>query len=205
VLVAPAALLVWSRHWRVRMVWPVAAALSLAAAVLVIGGRDNLTSFTLTPSPGGPPAAQAPPTTQDPSVAEANSYLHTVAADFLRRYGALAAGPMTTVATALSNPATDRSALAAYTRTELLLPLRGLLADMESHQPATPPARSAHGACLAFVRITMVRYVLLAGWLETDDPVTGTNADAERELQQQQYDSCISGLRTLRAAVPASG
>jgi hypothetical protein len=188
VLVAPAGLLAWHRGRRLARVWPAAAALSLVAVLVVVGGRDALTRESI-PVPGGGDREQAL------ALAEVTRYAAT-ANQVQQRYSTVE----TAVAAIAADQTIDGPGRAARIRAEVLTPLRALLGDAEAYQPPTPNIRSVHLDAVAFLRAMTAVFETLATAYETDDNAAFAAAETKLDEGRRHADAWQAGLAKLLAA-----
>jgi Zn-dependent protease with chaperone function len=199
VLVAPAALLTWERNARVQRIWLTAAALGLACASAVVAGRATLTGFPSSVAAVLPPGPVVP-ATPDFTVAEAQYYLTVTAPDVARRYTNL----QRAVAAIAADPTIDGATRAVRVRTEILGPLRVLLADAEAYQPTTAKTRAVHLACVTALRTATEEFETFAAAFDANDAQTLADAQIKQQQEQRHWQAWQTGLAELEATV-ASG
>jgi Zn-dependent protease with chaperone function len=183
VVVAPAGLLTWRGRWRVAHIWPIAAAMGLVVSLAVIAARGPITGFK--------PSAEPP---ADSAVAEAQHYLTAIAPNLIRRYTIVGG----VVAAIDADTTADGPARAARIRTEVLIPLRALLADAEAYQPARPETGSVHRGCVAALRTAVAGFESFAAGFETGDPAALADGRTKRQEEQQHWQAWLTGLTNLQ-------
>ena len=196
VLVAPAGLLTWGRHVRVRHAWLAATALGLICTSAVVAGRATLTGFTNSVAAVLPPGPVVS-TPLDPTAAEARHYLTVIAPDVARRYTAV----QQAVAAIDADPTIDGAARASRVRTEILAPLGALLADAEAYQPTTAKTRSVHLACIKALRTAVEEFETFAAAFDSNDTQTLADAQAKQQEEQRYWQAWQTGLADLTTTV----
>lgn len=153
--------------------WPAAAVLGLVAAGTVIAARVPLTgSGGPVPSPPGGTATRA----------EASYYIHDLAPELVSRFQDV----RTARAGIDADPDADGKAKAARMRTEVLVPLRALLADAQAYRPVGVETRAAHRDWVALVQAETGAFELLATAWETGDEAASREA-AVREQEALRH------------------
>jgi hypothetical protein len=182
VLAAPAALLTWRKEQRLRRTWPAAAAMGLVVSLALVTVRGPLVGLASAPNP---------------AVAEAQQYLTTVGPDAARRYDAVGEA----VRLIGADTSSDGPARATRIRNEVLIPLRALLADAESYQPATSQTRSVHLALVAVLRTAVEKWETVAASFQNGDAAALADAGAKQGEENRFLLTWQQGLRELQATV----
>jgi hypothetical protein len=130
-------------------------------------------------------------------VAEAQQYLTTVGPDAARRYDAVGEA----VRLIGADTSSDGPARATRIRNEVLIPLRALLADAESYQPATSQTRSVHLALVAALRTAVEKWETVAASFQNGDAAALADAGAKQGEENRFLLTWQQGLRELQATV----